>query len=335
MWDISFFNSVEEAWVAHSERVDFATLGTLLTECRITDNKHDQMLFSLSRFKTVEEGAQLARRYKYIEGMKTNEYEFIPNRVRRCKENLVSLSGLVLDVDGAMSLEDAIKLLEGLCMIVYTTHGNTWTKNKFRVVIPFSQPLLAADIEARKLSIIETFPGVDLASFSNSQSFYLHSSPNPELALSAVIDGEFVNPYDFEARPVKLVVENTQPNDQNVSIDYVEAVFSSLLTCSGVHYQSDKGQHSGVLTLITICRSINMNFENFDNLCAQICDPSSQLVNPQTRHQAWIGWDGNKITRDKRDAFIKANGGRPVTMPNRVVRSNEDLTRMVKRLNKK
>jgi hypothetical protein len=76
-----------------------------------------------------------------------------------------------------------------------------------------------------------------------------------------------------------------------------------------VHYEGS-GRNSGVLTLVTICRSIGLTFEEFDALCQQICSRDSQLIHRETRRSVWTGWEGDRITRAKRDAFITANGGR-------------------------
>jgi hypothetical protein len=91
---------------------------------------------------------------------------------------------------------------------------------------------------------------------------------------------------------------------------YKAAVVASLNTCSGLHYQ---GEHkSAVLTLISLCRSVGMTYNEYDAVCARMADPESTLTNPVVRVQAWTGWDGDRIRGEKRDAFISAYGGKPV-----------------------
>jgi hypothetical protein len=154
----------------------------------------------------------------------------------------------------------------------------------------------------------ETFPGVDHASFSVSQAFYFHASNNDSEAFAVVVDGALIDPYDFEEETIVEYVpqpyQYTPPDDQ-----YQRRVLESLLTCSGVHYEGSS-RNSGVLTLVTICKSIGLTFEEFDALCQQICAQDSQLVHRETRRSVWTGWRGDRITREKRDNFIKANGGR-------------------------
>ena len=307
-YNLSIYESVTKAYVATTKTCSLEELGATLTEYTHTETKGDNLLFNLARFKTPEEGAEPARRYDWVGGERQDTYTELPGTVRRCKQNLVSIDGLVLDVDQQYSIVDIAKLLDGIHMIIYTTFRHTWDHNKFRVVIPFSQPLLAKDIAGRERSIMETFPGVDAASFSVSQSFYFHASNNDSEAFSVVVPGELVNPYDFEEETIVEYVpqpyQYTPPDDA-----YQKRVLEALLTCSGVHYEGCGGRNSGVLTLISICRSIGLTYEQFDALCQQICAPDSQLIHRDTRRGAWTGWKGDRITREKRDAFIKANGG--------------------------
>lgn len=308
-YTVSIYESVSKAYIAHTESVGLAQLGELLTEFTPSEKKQDGMLFNLAQFKTPEEGGEPARRYHYVGGERQESYDIIPNTVRRCKNNLISIGGLVLDVDTTHSIEDIIQLLSGIHMIIYTTFRHTWAHNKFRVVIPFSRPLMAEDIPGREKSIIETFPGVDHASFSVSQSFYFHSSNNTSEAFSCVVPGELIDPYQFEVEEIVPFVPQ-EYNSTPVDDGYKKRVVEALLTCNGVHYDSQRGsRNGGALTLVTICRSVGMCFEEFDVLCQQICAQDSQLIHREVRRSIWTGWKADRITRDKRNEFIKSNGG--------------------------
>jgi hypothetical protein len=322
-YTLSIYESVERAWVAAEQQCSLQELGEILTEYTKLAVKEDGILFNLAKFKSVEEDAEPARRYHYVDGIKQDTYSTIPNTVRRCRANLVSIGGLVLDVDNQHSIEDIIKLLDGVHMIIYTTYRHTWAHNKFRVVIPFSRPLLAEDIAGRERSIIETFPGVDHASFSVSQSFYFHGSNNEAEAFSCVVEGELVDPYDFEIEEIVEWVPAEAPSTGEISDSYKRMIVEALLTCSGVHYDSQSGsRNGGVLTLVAICRSVGLTFEEFDAICCAICAGNSQLVHREVRRGAWTGWKGDKITRDKRNEFIKSNGGK---VPERVERHNNSI----------
>jgi hypothetical protein len=52
-----------------------------------------------------------------------------------------------------------------------------------------------------------------------------------------------------------------------------------------------------------------LTYEQFDALCAQICAADSQLKHKESRRAAWTGWKGDRITWQKRNEFIRANGG--------------------------
>jgi hypothetical protein len=309
-YTLSIYESVGRAYVATTQECTLEELGTTLTTFTRADSKEDNILFNLARFKTVEQGALPARKYDFINGERQETFTEIPNTVRRCRDNLVSIDGLVLDVDAQHSIEDIVRLLDGIYIIIYTTFRHTWEHNKFRVVIPFSRPLLAQDIASRESSIINTFPGVDHASFSVSQSFYFHSGPDESVAFSCVMEGELVDPYQFEEEQIVEYVP--QPYvDKPIDDEYKRRVLDALLTCSGVHYDSQHGsRNGGVLTLISICRSIGLTYEEYDSLCQVICAPDSQLVHKTIRRNAWTGWKGDRITWQKRNEFIRANGGR-------------------------
>jgi hypothetical protein len=189
-------------------------------------------------------------------------------------------------------------------------------KHKFRVVIPFSRPLLKDDIEGRQQDIIDTFPGVDNASFTVSQSFYFHSGKNDNIAYHNV--GVIVDPYSFKYQQPKqfTYTPNLDINARGMTEDefseYRQAVVNSLLTCSGLHYAGTGDNNKGVLTLVSICKSIGLSFNEYDSICQKISAPDSELRKPNVRHNAWVSWTGDRIRKETRDSFIKNYNGRPV-----------------------
>ena len=176
---ISTFKSISKAYVDLQLDLEWNEVAELLMSHYDADNKHDVELYNMVEFKDPNDPTtEPARRYHYIDGVKQETYDEIPNTVRRCKGNVVSITGIVLDIDSDKTIEQAIELLDGIEYVLYTTFRHTIQKHKFRVVIPFSKPLLATDIAGRQQDIINTFPGVDNASFTVSQSFYFHSGKN-------------------------------------------------------------------------------------------------------------------------------------------------------------
>lgn len=308
MYTISFFKSTYEAYVMQSDDISLEDLGHLLTqEVPITDDKHSVPLFSLTRFKTVEEGA--------VPGQRNSE--IIPNTVRRCKENAVSISGLILDFDGGATIEQVLNQYDGLYMIIYTTYSNSLQKEKFRVVIPFTQAITIKEFEAKIKDMSGFFTGCDQASFSVSQCFFLPcvSKQNQHLMKTLVINGNLLDTAVFEEELIEVsqpFVSTTNQSDELVSVRYKHAVVDALFSCSGAHYRGQQDPNDGVLTLVAICRSIGLTFDEYDQICSSICDPSSSLKEASKRRNAWQKWDGNKITREKRDAYIRANKGRAI-----------------------
>jgi hypothetical protein len=279
------------------------------------DSKDKVELYNMVHFKssndpTVEPG----RRYHYIDSVKQSTYDEIPNTVRRCKNNVISITGIVLDVDEEMTMEQAMTKLDGIEYVLYTTFRHTPEKHKFRIVIPFSKPLLAEDVAGRQQDIISMFPGVDNASFTVSQSFYFHSGKNDSIAYHN--KGYIIDPYEFEYREPEVYIPQETTIDRDIDDEvmnkYRENLKNSLLSCSGLHYAGKGNNNSAVLTLISICRSAKMSFNEYDEICAKIADPSSLLRDKTIRHNAWVGWSGDKIRKETRDKFIKDYGGRPL-----------------------
>jgi hypothetical protein len=321
---ITTFKSISKAYVDLCVDQHWEDQVQILMTHHKAKRKEDVLMFNLAEFKQVDDPfVERARRYhgKVIDGVFMRDangaYDEIPDTVRRCKGNLVSISGIILDVDEAMTIEQAMTMLEPIEYVLYTTFRHTKEKHKFRIVIPFARPLLAADIAGRQASIMNTFPGVDNCSFTMSQSFYFHSGNQDPIAYHN--KGIILDPYDnFVYNPpvVYTVPSPEQPVSTAMTPQqaqaYKQAVMDSLNTCSGMHYAGKGTSNHAVLTLISICRSVGMTFEEYDAICARIAHPESALTSAAIRLQAWTGWAGDKIRRENRDEFIAAYGGTPI-----------------------
>jgi hypothetical protein len=321
---ITTFKSIGRAYVDLRIDQDWQDQVKLLTEHHNASSKHEVPMFNLAEFKAVDDPfVERARRYhgRMVEGNFMRDangaYDELPDTVRRCKGNVIGITGIVLDVDEAMTIEAAMTMLEPLEYVLYTTFRHTPDNHKFRIVIPFARPLLAEDIAGRQASIMSTFPGVDNASFTVSQSFYFHSGNVDPIAYHN--PGIILDPYDnFTYTPPKIYSVPTpeQPVSSAMTpqqaATYKQAVIDSLMTCSGMHYAGKGSSNHAVLTLISICRSIGCSFEEYDAICRRIADPESALTSPAVRVAAWTGWAGDKIRRQNRDEFISTYGGRPI-----------------------
>ena len=326
---ITTFKSIGKAYVDLRIDQTWNDQVQILTEHHRASAKEQVPMFNLAEFKAVDDPfVERARRYhgqiiKDEQGNKTfmrdanGAYDELPNTVRRCKGNLVSISGIILDVDEAMTIETAMTMLEPLEYVLYTTFRHTPAKHKFRIVIPFARPLLAADIAGRQASIMSTFPGVDNCSFTMSQSFYFHSGNVERIAYHN--RGIILDPYDnFEYQEPKIYSAPAAEQPVSTAMTpqqataYRDAVVASLSTCSGLHYAGKGSSNHAVLTLISICRSIGLSFNEYDAICRKIAHPESALTSEAVRVAAWTGWAGDKIRRQNRDEFIAAYGGKPI-----------------------
>jgi hypothetical protein len=169
-------------------------------------------------FKTTD--YELGRKFHYINGERQDDFDEIPNTIRRCKNNLVSISGIVLDYDKNQTIEQTINELKGIEYVLYTTFRHTKLSHRFRVVIPFSRPLLAEDVAGRQKDIKKMFPTVDNASFSVSQSFYFHSGKEDSRTYHGT--GIMIDPYIFEVEEIKEYVY--EPTHQNTSEDITNLI---------------------------------------------------------------------------------------------------------------
>lgn len=318
---LSTFRSVRKAYVDQVIDEPWSTLADLLTTHIDSPSKDTTPMFNFAEFKTLDDPDVEPGRSWHgheVDGVwqriPEGTYDEIPNTVRRCKSNVKAINGIVLDVDDHMTIEAAQLMFKELEYVLYTTFRHTPERHKFRIIIPFSQPLQASDIGGRQQSICETFPGVDAASFTVSQSFYFHSGHHSPY--SVWNEGVMLDPYAFEYREPKVWLPqpstSTGPMDQERAEAYKQAVLESLTTCSGLHYAGAGASNHAVLTLVSLCRSVGLGFEEFDRICARMAHPDSQLTNPSVRAAAWTGWDGDRVRKETRDAFVAAYGGRPV-----------------------
>lgn len=272
---VSIFKDIYQAYVEDVLDADWTDIAELFTTYVNVNEKADAMLLNFTHFKDVGEDTRPGRRKIKIwdEQSQTNvwngEYEYFPNTVGRCKENMVHIDGLVLDIDDNYTIAEAEAMFDGLEFVIFTTFSHSATKDKFRVVLPFSRPLLAEDIPARRVSIEETFPGVDRASFSGSQCFYSHSGKYEPYAKHH--HGEFIDPYDcFEEREISTETAMFDvPIEQRRNI-LTTPIYETLLKGSGLHY-------ADALTLAIFCKGNGLSVYEYKNVVNAIAAHDSCL----------------------------------------------------------
>jgi len=226
---ISTFKSVQKAYVDLRLDLSWDEISDLLIHHYDVDSKENVELYNMVDFKTTD--YELGRKYHYVDGERQETYDEIPNTIRRCKNNMVSITGIVLDFDKDQTIEQTITELEGIEYVLYTTFRHKKDEHRFRVVIPFSRPLLAEDVAGRQKDIRKMFPNVDGASFSVSQSFYFHSGKEDNIAFRN--KGLMIDPYIFNVEEYVPYVDNVQyskntPEDIELMIQELKRLYPDL-----------------------------------------------------------------------------------------------------------
>jgi len=307
---VTLFQSVSKAYIEDMrdvlEDISWKDFAELLTDHQNVSQKENGTLYNLARFKNIgDRTALLGRKKIFKNGEWTGEYKYFENTVRRCKDNLVAISGILLDFDKDVKIEDVMALYQGIEYVLYTTFNHTYDSHRFRLVIPFTNPLLYEDIARKEQSIRDTFKGVDDASFSASQSFYFHAGHNDPIAYHN--KGYMIDPYtDFTDGIIEDKKVAKEFNSAfELSPEYQKKILESLYSCSGLRYPN-------ALTLVAICKTYGLSFNDFSDICSKISDNDSSLIKmPSCRKDLWNS-DYERITSDKRDKFIKEHDGRMI-----------------------
>jgi hypothetical protein len=294
--------------------------------------KEQVKMFNMWQFKTLEQGAIPGRKYHYKNKVKLETYDEIPNTIRRCGENAIGLWGLVLDVDSTLTLKEAIIETDGIERVIYTTFNHSLTKDKFRIVMPFTRMMTKEEFELKIDDMRTCFPKVDPASFSLSQAIYLHSG-DKSLAISAYLPGCMIDPDSFrDTIKPPLVVTNISYSGP-VNNDYASAVFDSLITCSNVRRGASKGDGGG-FTLAQLCKSIGLTFSEFQIVCNQVAGSDSGMRTVEGQNSVWSD-AVDHATATVRDNFIAKHGGKPFKMSNKKLTSNDIALQIIKKIKEK
>lgn len=135
---------------------DFKKFVEQFPKHQVLSQKSDADIFIGSQFKSS--------------GIKNEQGE-----ARRCADNVSKIHFLTLDYDSGIKISDVTTKLNKYSYLLYTTFSHKHEHHKFRLIIPLTEPVTVADFSARKLKLKEIFDGVDSASFSVSQGFYMPS----------------------------------------------------------------------------------------------------------------------------------------------------------------
>lgn len=238
------------------------------------------------------------------------EFKVIDGHIHRCADDCVMLHGLVLDYDKNLSLNDALLKFCDFECVIYTTYNHAPGNDRFRVVLPFFQPLTHEQFILKRKSMIETFEGVDTASFSRSQAIFLHSGANSKNAFACRFNGIVLDPNIFEDEVIEPIVYAPAPltdMDPVIAEKYKTSVIESLFRCSGI-------RHLDSLSLAIILKSCGANFANYCAIVQAAGAPDSCIQDPKKQIETWNAVANDvKISRIKRDNFITKFGGKLLT----------------------
>jgi hypothetical protein len=232
------------------------------------------------------------------------EFKIKKGTIHRCSADCVAVHGLVLDYDNNLSIEKAIEMYDGFECVIYTTfrNGEEGLSDRFRVVLPFEEPLSFEDFKLKKKSMQEAFTGVDDSSFSLSQALYLHSGPNTDNAFAVRMRGDYLDPTKFE-NEVIIPYEKTDRTKVSILPGYKKSIIKSLLTCREIRYMNS-------MSLVVILKSCDATFEDFKAMIPVVCAGDSSIQFPKKQIDVWLAVnDMVTIRAENRDKFIREFGG--------------------------
>lgn len=264
MINLCLYNSIYEAYVHKDDQIQctFEELVNYFTEeQKFLVDKTDGLLFNCCSYKTT---------YISPESVK-NARGPVTDYIRRCKENVNTISCLLLDVDGTMTLEESITQWQDYEFLVYSTHSNSVEKEKFRLVIPLKTPLTLEEFDSRHDSMITEFR-VDGASFTISQCFYLPSYNENNKDISYVYWNRSENRYDaliLAKKEINYKILTEKPKFDGKH-PMAQAIYHTLMTGSDLHY-------SDSLSLAILCKSKGLSSYEYKQIVNTIANPDSDL----------------------------------------------------------
>jgi len=122
------FRSVGKAYVDQVVEDSWSRIADLLTTHIESPSKEATPMFNLAEFKSIDDPTtEPGRSYhgREVNGqwqrIPEGTYDEIPNTIRRCKANVVAITGIVLDIDENYTIEQARELFKDIEYVLYTT----------------------------------------------------------------------------------------------------------------------------------------------------------------------------------------------------------------------
>lgn len=155
---------------------------------------------------------------------------YVSHGISRCQENIEWVDGLTLDFDSGVTVDE---FKEGYSQYEYLltssfNHDPLNGKHKFRVVLPLAKRVGAAEIKARRKRLLKEFSGVDPASFSLSQGFYVPSHPPGKIPVRVENPGAL---FDLMSLPLDPVKERARTSMVVKGDGKAEEIVAALMNC--------------------------------------------------------------------------------------------------------
>lgn len=252
----NLFENINKAYIHPDvvQEMDFDTFVEIMKDSQqLVVNKTDPWMFNLC---------------SWIPDFESPEYK--QGFIRRCKDNVAQIYALLLDIDGTKTLEQAVAEYIDYEFLIYSTYGNSTDKEKFRLVLPLQTPLTRREFDQRHASMCDTF-GVDRASFTISQAFYLPCYTQANKAIAFIEHNKTERRYEALLLPA-TVVEYTEHKDVSIGEPDIMGVLilKTLLTGSNMRY-------ADALPIACILKSKGFTRSDFDMVINQIAGADSSL----------------------------------------------------------
>lgn len=252
----NLFENINRAYIHPSvcQTVNFDEFVDIMRESQtLVANKEDAMMFNLCSWRDDFESP-----------------EHKPGFIRRCKNNVSQIYALLLDIDGTRTLEDAVTEFIDYEFLIYSTFGNSIDKEKFRLVLPLQTPLTRQEFDQRHDSMCDRF-GVDRASFTISQAFYLPSYNDANQNIAFIEHNKTVQRYEALMLPARVINETPSEFIMPTEPDPISrSIYKTLLTGSDMRYADG-------LTVAVILKSRGFTAQDYKNLVNRIAGHDSSL----------------------------------------------------------
>lgn len=208
----------------------------------------------------------------------------------RSNQNVVSISMAVVDVDDGTSIDQVLSSLNGYACLAHSSFSHTLEKPKYRIVVPFSQPVVAAAWPKVWMQLNKLIGGCnDPATKDPARLFYKPAHPgNDEHHFVKIQDGR---PICLEDLPPVVTPEHIYPvTFYKKGSDYGSNEIEGMESI-----ESDLNFKQGLAEVATRCA-----FMKF------AADPDNQehLLEP-----LWMAMISNACRFDESEAWIHAASG--------------------------